>query len=71
MKRSPEYQEGPVFIPGETWYPRGQGFAREIVSCDNQIVRYRTKHGEFTTCERDFCFWIERLCASPIGGSDG
>jgi hypothetical protein len=62
-------QDGPAILPGDTWYPRGQGLERTIVGRDaeadgQQMVRYRTRHGEFTAGEREFRFWIERLSAS-------
>jgi hypothetical protein len=64
-------QEGPALVPGETWRPRGQGMAREIVGrATNEdgttMIRFLTRHGEFVTSEQDFRFWIERLSASVI-----
>jgi hypothetical protein len=65
---------GPASLPGETWYPRGRALVRKIIECQirengNRMVTYRTKHGEFTTSEREFQFWIERLSASTSGPS--
>jgi hypothetical protein len=66
----PERSEGPPLAPGDTWYPRGKGLARTIVSCETTAdggrwVRYRTKHREFAVVDREFWFWIERMSASP------
>ncbi len=56
-------------VPGEIWWPRGQGLAREVLKVEihdsgERLVRYRTKHGDFAITERDFRFWISRLSAS-------
>jgi hypothetical protein len=68
-KRGDINMKRPEFLPGETWYPRGQGLARTIVRREavagGQELIYRTSHGEFAAKERDFQFWIERLSASP------
>jgi hypothetical protein len=70
MAQPPEVPEGPALLPGEAWYPRGQGLARTIVrleaASDGQVmVVFRTRRGEFATSARNFQFWIERLSAAP------
>jgi hypothetical protein len=69
MASLPEIQEGAELLPGETWCPRGQGLARTIIRREvsdggQRLVRYRTRYGEFTTGERDFRFWADRLSAT-------
>jgi hypothetical protein len=64
-------QEGPTLVPGETWRPRGQGMAREIVGrAANEdgiiMITFLTWRGEFVSSEQDFRFWIERLSASVV-----
>jgi len=68
--RPADTPEGSDLLPGKTWYPRGQGLARTIVHLEADddgkgLLIYRTRHGVFTTSERDFRFWIDRLSASP------
>jgi hypothetical protein len=69
MVMPPERCEGPALAPGETWYPRGQGLARTVVSSETtagggRLVRYRTKYREFAVVDRAFWFWIEHMSAS-------
>jgi hypothetical protein len=66
----PSAKEGQDLVPDETWSPRGQGLERTIVDLatdvdGQEVVTYRTRHGEFVTSARNFRFWIDRLSASP------
>ena len=64
-------EESPPLQTGQIWQPRGQGLIREILGCERQggnttLVRYRTRHGDFSISAGNFRFWISRLSASVV-----